>query len=184
MWEGGGYHPFRLPQLYSVQVNTSQFQGVSSSIQLLHVPGELVTLPPLILFLSPMTSLVIWGNFSTLPGPSSWDEGQRLLDKTGSTETLASLFFQAQKSPKPLILICFQRIFACLQDTAWMPGLRMNQLGNYPTANFNKQSSVWSETRWKDRSRQALSACVRAVVPLTLEEPQQRTSGGAMSNVK
>lgn len=63
IWEGWGYHPFKLPKLYSVQGNTSWLQGVSSSIQLLHIPGELVTLPPLILFLSLMTTLVIWEIF-------------------------------------------------------------------------------------------------------------------------
>lgn len=78
--------------------------------------------------------------------PAETRERERLLDKTGSVETLTSLSFQAQKPSKPLICIHFQRTFACLQIAAWMPGLRMNQLGNYPTANFEKQSSVWSET--------------------------------------
>lgn len=150
MWEGGGYHPFGLPQLYSVQANSSQLQGVSSSIQLLHIPTEVITVPPLHPVFSLMITLIIWGIFQHLSRSFQLRqerERERLLDKTGSVETLTSLSFQAQKPSKPLICIHFQRTFACLQITAWMPGLRMNQLGNYPTANFEKQSSVWSETR-------------------------------------
>lgn len=66
MWEGGGYHPFGLPQLYSVQANSSQLQGVSSSIQLLHIPTEVITVPPLHPVFSLMITLVIWGIFQHL----------------------------------------------------------------------------------------------------------------------
>ena len=162
MWEGGGYHPFRLPQLFSVLVKTFWLQWASSSIQLLHVPGELVTQPG-----------NQFGHLGEFQHPSRSfqlrQERDSLLAKTCSTETLA-FFFSKHKSPQNLWCGFAFRGHLHLQNAAWMPGLRMNQLGSYPTANFDKQSSVWSEKCWKDRSCQPLSTCIRAVVPLTLEE--------------
>lgn len=100
---------------------------------------------------------------------------ERILGKKTAQQNHWPLYFRKHKSsPNLWFGFAFRgHLHACkalLEHQSWAEWTLV--LGNYPTANSHKQSSLWSGMCWKDRSCQPLWAHVGlGFVPLTSEEP-------------
>lgn len=167
MCKGGGYHPLGLPELRSCKKDSFWLLGALSSIQLPSCSwgaGHPFLTRPISQSDGQFSHLGdVSTPFQVLPAEI---KRERLLGKKTTQQKHCPLYFCKHKSSPNLwfgfafrghLHVC-KALLEHQSQAEWT-----HVLGNYPSANSHKESSLWSGMCWKDGSCQPLWAHVGAL---------------------